>query len=100
MPIAILYFLAAAAAGFGGPAAAAVLFRRGQQEAASASQDRDTEVISRLLRSEIDLALLRDQARSAGVDPDLVEQGYRDLRDGLVTVEQVVARLRTIGNAG
>jgi hypothetical protein len=98
MPIAILYFLAAGALGIGGPAGAAILFRRGQQEAALYARTKDAEAIARLLRSEIDLAALREEARVAGIDPDLVEQGYCDLRDGLVTIEQVVARLRELGS--
>lgn len=98
MPIAILYFLAAGAAGVGGSAAATLLFRRGQQEAAAHTQARDADSVARLLRTHIDLATLREQARNAGVDPDLVEQGYRDMRDGLVTIDQVVARLRTLGH--
>lgn len=98
MPIAILYFLAAGAAGAGGPAAAALLFRRGQQEAAVHTQARDAESVARLLRTHIDLATLREQAHAVGVDPDPVEQGYRDMRDGLVTIDQVVARLHTLGH--
>ncbi len=98
MPIAILYFLAAGAAGVGGPAAAALLFRRGQQEAATYTQARDAESVRRLLRIQIDLATLREQAHAVGVDPDLVEQGYRDMRDRLVTIDQIVARLRTLGH--
>lgn len=98
MPIAILYFLAAGAAGAGGPAAAALLFRRGQQEAAAHTQARDAKSVARLLRIHIDLATLREQAQAVGVDPDLVEQGYRDMRDGLVTINQVVARLRALGH--
>ena len=100
MPLAILYFLAAGAAGVGGPAAAVVLMRRGQAEAAASAQAHDAEMLGRLLRSQIDLATLRKQARAVGVDPDLVERGYLDMRDGLVTFDQVLARLRTLGAAG
>jgi hypothetical protein len=96
MPIAILYFLAAGAVGVGGPAAALLLFRRGQQEAAANTQAQDAEAVTRLLHTHIDLATLREQARAAGVDPDLVEQGYRDVRDGLISADQIVARLRVI----
>ena len=75
---AILYYLAAGAAGGGGPAIAAVLYRLGQQEAAAHAQSRDAETVARLLRIQIGLAPLREQALAAGVDPDLVEQAYRD----------------------
>ncbi|MFD1211105.1 hypothetical protein ACFQ36_03480 [Arthrobacter sp. GCM10027362] len=94
MPIAILYYLAAGAIGVGGPAAAVLLFRLGQQEGAAHLRRRDAESLARLLRTETDLATRREQARAAGVDPDLVEQGYRDLRDGLVTINQLLAHLR------
>jgi hypothetical protein len=75
---AILYFLAAGAAGVGGPAVAVVLRRLGQQEAAAHTQARDAESVARLLRCQIGLAPLREQALAVGVDPDLVEQAYRD----------------------
>jgi hypothetical protein len=91
---AVFYIVAAATASAGGPAAGALLFRRGQQEAAAHLQARDTESIVRVLRAEIDLASLREQARAAGVDPDAIEQSYRDLRDGTLTTDQVAARLR------
>jgi hypothetical protein len=44
------------------------------------------------------LAALREQVRAVGVDPCLVEQGYRDMREGLATIGQVLARLRTLGH--
>ena len=37
-------------------------------------------------------------AFAVGVDPDLVERGYRDMRDGPITIDQVVARLRALGH--
>ncbi len=98
MPIAILYFLAAGAAGVGGPAASAFLFRRGQQEAAVHTQARDAESVARLLRTHIDLVTLRQRAQAVGVDIGSVEQGYRDLRNRLVTTDQVVARLHALGH--
>lgn len=98
MPIAILYFLAASALGVGGPMAAALLIRRGRQVAAAHLQARDHAAVTKLLQEEIDLASLREQARRAGVDPDVIEQGYRDMRDGIVTIDQVVAHLRTLGH--
>ncbi|MFD2090468.1 hypothetical protein [Blastococcus deserti] len=91
---AVLYILAAASASFGGPAAGTLLFRRGQQEAAAYLQARDTESIARALRDEIGLASLRDEARAAGIDPDVIERVYRDLRDGTLTIDQAAARLR------
>jgi hypothetical protein len=93
MPIFILYFLFAGAATVGGPAIGLTLYKRGQQAAASYLTQRDADEISRLLRSELGLAQLRRDARAAGVDVDLVERGYYELRDGHITVEQITARL-------
>jgi hypothetical protein len=38
---------------------------------------------------------VREQARAVGVAPDLVEQGYRDLRDNHVTFDQILDWLQT-----
>ena len=46
----------------------------------------------------IDLTALREPSRAARVDPDLVGQGYRDMRDGLVTIDKVAARLRAFSH--
>lgn len=80
----MLYFVAAGATGVGGPAAAAILSRRGRQEAALYLQTKDAEAAARLLRATSALATTREQARAAGVDPDLIEQRYRGTRDDLV----------------
>lgn len=93
MPVFILYFLAAGAASIGGPAIGAVLYKRGQAEAASYERKHEIDTIARLLRSEIDLQVLRSEAHSVGIDPDAVVRGYLQLRDGQVTIDQVMARL-------
>lgn len=93
MPIFILYFLAAGAAGVGGPAIGAALFKRGLQAQAAYLAQHDIDEITRLLRSEMTLAHLRNQAELAGVDPDIVERGYYELRDGHITIDQVSAQL-------
>ncbi|MGC4788185.1 hypothetical protein ACLQ22_10140 [Micromonospora sp. DT178] len=103
MPIPpILFYLAAGAVGgvgvVGGFAGARFLYQRGQQEAAVQLQARDTAAVAQALRDEIDLAALREEARAAGVDPDQVEQGYYNLRDGLVTIDEAEAYLRTLDN--
>lgn len=98
MSKAILYYLAAGATGVGGPAAAGLLLRRGHQEAAADTQARKAKSIDRLLQIEIDRAPLREQALAVGVDPDLVEQRYRNMRDGPVTIDQLLANLRRLGH--
>lgn len=74
-----LYYLAAGAAGVGGPAIAAGFLRLGHQQAAAYVQARGAESVAGLLGVQIDLASLREQALAVGVDPDLVEQAYRDM---------------------
>lgn len=98
MPDFILYFLAAGAASIGGPAIGAVLFKRGQQEAAAHQRDSDVAALKRLIQSEIDLQEMRAHAVRAGVDPEVVERGYYELRDGRVTVEQISAQIDTWGS--
>ena len=93
MPVFILYYLAAGAATVGGPAIGAVLYKRGQQEAAVHERESEIAILRRLLQSEIDLQELRAQASRAGVDPEAVEKGYLELRDGRITIEQVTARI-------
>lgn len=93
MPVFILYFLAAGAVSIGGPTIGAALYKRGQQEAAAYQRESDIVALKRLLQSEIDLEELRASAVRAGVDPDSVERGYYELRDGHISVEQVAARI-------
>ncbi|BEL06067.1 hypothetical protein Q0Z83_042580 [Actinoplanes sichuanensis] len=95
MPLAILYYLGAGALLIGGPATGLLLLGRGRQEAAAHALAREQTLIARLLRTETDLAQVREQARAAGVDPDLVEQGYRDLRDNHVTLDQILDWLQS-----
>lgn len=97
MPVFILYFLAAGAASIGGPAIGAVLYNRGKQEAAAHHREADIAALKRLLQSEIDLQEMRAQATRAGVDPDAVERGYYELRDGHITIEQVTAQIDAWG---
>lgn len=94
----IFYFVAAGAATVGGVAAGALLARRGQQEAAIRLQARDRAAVAQALRDEIDLESLREEARAAGVDPEMVEHGYYNLRDGVVSLELVEAQLRKLIN--
>lgn len=88
LPIAL--FAAAGALAVGGTAGASLLYQRGRQLAASRSRAQDIIELQRLLRAEIDLAKLRAEAMEQGVDPKLVEQGYMSLRDGSVTMDQVI----------
>lgn len=86
----ILYFAAAGALAVGGTAGASLLFQRGRQLAASRLRAQDIAELQRLLRAEIDLAKLRAEATEQGVDPQLVEEGYTRLRDGSVTLDEVI----------
>lgn len=94
---AVLYLAAAGALRVGGPIAACFFLRRAGQELAACAQIRDVEMEARILRSRIGLAELREQARAAGVDPDLVVQGYQDLRDGLFSLDKVSSFLKLAG---
>lgn len=56
-------------------------------------RDSDVAALKRLLQSEIDLQDMRAKAAQVGLDPDVVERGYYQLRDGHITIEQVAARI-------
>lgn len=90
----ILYFAAAGATAVGGLGAGGILFERGRQHAARASREQDLENLMLLLQSEVDLVGLRNEAASAGVNPDQVEAGYYALRQGAVSLEDVLRFLR------
>ncbi|MEU8265222.1 hypothetical protein AB0C02_32020 [Micromonospora sp. NPDC048999] len=77
MSKALLYLVGASTSG----AATVFLFQRWQQEAAAEALIRDAELEARVQQSQIYLAARREEARSAGVDPDLVAQSYHDKRD-------------------
>jgi hypothetical protein len=94
----IFYYAAAGAVTVGGAAAGVLLARRGQQEAAIRLQARDRAAVAQALRDEIDLEALREEARSAGVDPEMVEQGYYNLRDGVVGLDLVDAQLHKLSH--
>ncbi|MFG1766922.1 hypothetical protein ACGFIH_26615 [Micromonospora parva] len=96
MHLPILYYVAAGAATVGGVAAGVFFARRGQQEAAILLQARDRAAVAQALRGEIDLETLREEARAAGVDPELVEQGYYNLRDRVVDLSQVETHVRRL----
>ena len=48
---------------------------------------RDRATLRDALSDEIELADLRRSAQAAGVDPDVVEDGYIAMRDGRVSLE-------------
>ena len=75
-----------------------LLARRGHQEAAIRLQARDRAAVAQALRDEIDLESLREEARAVGVDPEMVEQGYYNLRDGVVSLDLIEAQLRKFSN--
>ena len=89
MPLAIALYLAAAAAATGGPWVGKTLFDRAQQERARAAMSKEREHATQALHEEIELAELRRQAQAHGVDPDIVEQAYRAVRDGSMTWEDL-----------
>lgn len=41
---------------------------------------------------------LRDEAHSGGVNLEVVERAFREVRSGLATIDEVVTRLRALRN--
>jgi len=97
MSKAILYVTAAGAVGIGGLGTALLLLQLGRQEAAAYLLTRNSASAARVLRSQVDLAPLLEEARAAGIDPGPIMQAYHDMRDGLITFDQVAAWLGTLG---
>lgn len=95
-PSPLLYYLAAGVLAAGTPAAIYVA-QQGRREAARRLQAKDFEVKKEALTQEKDLAVLREAAIDAGVDPDAVIAGYEALRDGQVTLEDVVIKAKEMG---
>ncbi|PWR12614.1 hypothetical protein DKT69_23370 [Micromonospora sicca] len=77
MSKALLYLVGASATG----ATTLFLYQRWQQNAAAETLIRDAELEAQVQQSQIYLAAQREEARSAGVDPDLVAQRYHDKRE-------------------
>jgi len=82
----IFLFMAAAALMAGSIAT----FSEARAENARKEARRRQDVEAELLQGEISLQLLRDEARAKGLDPDEVVKGYLALREGDVTVDNVI----------
>lgn len=89
-PSPILYYAAASVLLFGAPAGGIYLAQQGRRESARRLQAKDTEIKKEALTQAKDLAILREEAMEAGVDPDVVIGGYEALRDGQVSPDDVV----------
>ena len=76
----VFYFAAAGASLLGGAGSSWYLWDRGKQAAARELAKEDLRNVEELLRQEINLQALRDEAMRRGVDPDAVLRGYEDLK--------------------
>lgn len=92
----ILYYLAASVLATGAPAALYVA-QQGRREAARRLQAMDHEAKKEALIQAKDLGVLRKEAIEAGADPEAVIAGYEALRDGQVTLEDVILKAKEIG---
>ena len=92
MPIPILFFAAAGALAGTGLGGGVYLWRKGSQHAAHQEAQTETEQLSDLIRREMDVAELREAAEAAGVDVESVIAGYRGLRDGYLSLPEVVEK--------
>jgi hypothetical protein len=90
----VVYYAVAGVLIAGAPPAGIYLARQGQRESARRLQAKDFEIKNEALTAEKDLAELRKEAIQAGVDPDAVVAGYEALRDGQISPEDVLARIR------
>ena len=86
MPFLILFAIAGTMA-----SCAPVVFRLAQDGEARDRVKRRQEFEAEILSGELKLAELKDEARRRGLDPDAVIAGYRSLRSGDVTVDDVEA---------
>lgn len=88
-----LYFLAGGLVG-GGVAGGKYAYDVARREAARDLQRRDRRALIEALRAESDLSDLRRRAAAVGADPDAVEQGYLALRDGRLTLDDLLNTLQ------
>lgn len=88
-----LYALAGALV-TGGAAGGKYVFDVAQREAARDLARRDRRAVAEMLQQEVDLVELRQRAKGAGLDPEAVEQGYLALRDGRLSLDEVLTQLR------
>ena len=90
MPIPILFFAAAGALAGTGLGGGVYLWRKGSQHAAHEEAETEIDQLSDLIRRGMDLAELREAAETAGVDVESVIAGYKGLRDGYLSLPDVV----------
>lgn len=97
MPIPLVLALAAAGgvagAGLGAAAGGLHMWRQVNRRGATEEYQGDIDALSHLLRSEMDLARLKREAKNLGVDPVAVDAGYQMYRDGQADLADVVKRL-------
>lgn len=97
MPIPLVLALAAAGsvagAGVGAAAGGLHMWRQANRRGATEEYQADIDALTRLLRSEMDLARLKREAQALGVDPAAVDAGYKAYRDGQADLAEVVKRL-------
>lgn len=89
-PSPLLYYAAASVLLLGAPAGGIYLAQQGRREAARRLNAKDTEIKKEALTQAKDLAVLRNEASEAGLDPDVVIAGYEALRDGQVSPDDVI----------
>ena len=89
----ILLFAAAGALAGAGAGGAWYAAEQAKREAAARLSHRDREALRQALEDEIAMADLLAQARAVGVDPQMVASGYEALRDGRMTLEQVLDQI-------
>ena len=92
-PSPVLFYAAAGALFAGGTGGGWYLWQRGQQEAAKRLQHQDAEAAKQALKDGVELADLRREAEEAGLEPDEVVAGYRQLRDSQMSPQDVLERL-------
>lgn len=88
----IFLFALAGAMLFGGVG----VFSFAQQESARDEARRRQDFEADLLAGAIKLEDLRDEARRRGIDPDAVVSGYQALRDGLITIDDLLDLVRKL----
>lgn len=92
MTVVLLFALAGALVG-AGAGGAWYTAETAKREAAARLARKDREALRKALAEEISLAELRDQARAAGIDPKQVEEGYKAIRDGRMTPEDLIRQI-------
>lgn len=89
IPVVVAYYAGAGAVAMGGAAAAKLLHSKAQHLAALEYARQDVDARTQYIKTRISLEEMRRKAAEVGLDPDLIDEGYKALQAKKVTPDEV-----------